>query len=344
MKITHFQIDKKLLNNEYFIIFSLATVLFVVRTITFFNDFAWWMLLAMYPISTVSIFLMWTVFKTLHQKLDKKMPYHPQKMFYRIVTELLIGLAIIYAYINIMLYVHNTYLKLFVLDRKIILSVSITAILLVCLINAGFIGYYYFQEWKNTLLKAERLEKEKSQVQFDNLRNQLNPHFLFNSLTSLNSLIFENQELASQFLQQLSKVFRYLLQNKDKELVSLKTELDFIKNYIFLLETRFKETLKVNTQVPDNQLDKKIVPVTTQILIENAIKHNIITEGKPLQIDLLVENDFLLIKNNVQKKTLVESSNKQGLENLKNLYAFLTDKPLEIQEDKEYFAVKIPLL
>jgi sensor histidine kinase YesM len=298
----------------------------------------------MYPVSIISILFVWTIFKFIHRHLDIKMPYHPKKMIYRVFAELLLGIAFGFFYINLIIYFNDAYIKIFEIDRKLKFAAHITIVLGVCLLNAGFIGYYYFQEWKNTLLKAERLEKEKSQVQFDNLRNQLNPHFLFNSLTSLNSLIFENQELASQFLQQLSKVFRYLLQNKDKELVSLKTEMDFIKNYIFLLETRFEKILQVNTQVPDSQLDKRIVPVTTQILIENAIKHNIIDEGKTLQIDILVEADFLVIKNNKQKKVLVETSNKQGLENLKNLYVFLTDTPLDIQEDTHSFVVKIPLL
>jgi two-component system, LytTR family, sensor kinase len=344
MKIGAFSIDKKIYTNEYFIIFCLANLLFIIRTATFFYDLPLWLLLVMYPASIVSILLVWTVFKAIHRKLDQKMPYHPRKMIYRVAVEVLLGVAFVFVYIDLVIYLNDVYLKIFVVDRKLRMAAYISGCLGVYLINAGFVGYHYFQEWKNTLLKAEKLEKEKSQVQFDNLKNQLNPHFLFNSLTSLNSLIFENQELASQFLQQLAKVFRYLLQNKDKELVTLKTELDFIRNYIFLLETRFHNTLKINLQIPDNQLDRKIVPVTTQILIENAIKHNIIGEGKPLQIDILLENDFLIIKNNIQKKKLVETSNKQGLENLKNLYTFLSKQTIEIQEDSHYFAVKIPLL
>ncbi|MCU0447097.1 MAG: histidine kinase [Microscillaceae bacterium] len=316
----------------------------MIRTVIFFQELPLWLLLTMYPISIISILLTWTVFKKIHQFLDRQMPYHPKKLIYRVLAEVLLGTSFMWVYMNIMLWLNDTYLNVFIVERKLRMAAYISGALGASLINAGFIGYHYFQEWKNTLLKAEKLEKEKSQVQFDNLRNQLNPHFLFNSLTSLNSLIFENQELASQFLQQLSKVFRYLLQNKDKDLVSLKTELEFVKNYIFLLETRFNNTLKIKIQIPDNQLDKRIVPVTTQILIENAIKHNSIGEGKPLQIDLTVIEDYLIIRNNRQKKTLVETSNKQGLENLKNLYTFLTDKQLDIQEDSEYFLVKIPLL
>jgi hypothetical protein len=342
--IMNIQFNKKLLNNEYFIIFGIATVLFMIRTVIFFQELPLWLLLTMYPISIISILLTWTVFKKIHQFLDRQMPYHPKKLIYRVLAEVLLGTSFMWVYMNIMLWLNDTYLNVFIVERKLRMAAYISGALGASLINAGFIGYHYFQEWKNTLLKAEKLEKEKSQVQFDNLRNQLNPHFLFNSLTSLNSLIFENQELASQFLQQLSKVFRYLLQNKDKDLVSLKTELEFVKNYIFLLETRFNNTLKIKIQIPDNQLDKRIVPVTTQILIENAIKHNSIGEGKPLQIDLTVIEDYLIIRNNRQKKTLVETSNKQGLENLKNLYTFLTDKQLDIQEDSEYFLVKIPLL
>lgn len=212
------------------------------------------------------------------------------------------------------------------------------------IINSIFITDYFIDQWKLSLVKTERLEKEKTQVQFDNLKNQLNPHFLFNALTSLNSLIFENQTLASQFLQHLSKVYRYVLQNKDKNFVSVQTELDFIQNYVFLLRTRFESALTITFRIDAHSKDKAIVPVTLQILIENALKHNIVDKDRPLSIRIETNDEYLVVSNNLQVRKLVETSNKQGLENLKSLYAFFTDKPVLIASNDTEFSVSVPLV
>jgi two-component system LytT family sensor kinase len=212
------------------------------------------------------------------------------------------------------------------------------------LVNSIFITDYLIAQWKVSLVTSERLEREKTQVQFDNLKNQLNPHFLFNALTSLNSLIFENQGLASQFLQHLSKVYRYVLQNKDKNFVSVQTELDFIQNYVFLLRTRFENALTISFRIDALSKDKAIVPVTLQILVENALKHNVVDKDRPLSIRIETNDDYLVVSNNLQLRKLVETSNKQGLENLKTLYAFLTDKPVKIESDENEFAVSVPLI
>jgi LytS/YehU family sensor histidine kinase len=210
-------------------------------------------------------------------------------------------------------------------------------------LNLGFFANYFLQQWKLSIQRAERLEREKTQVQFDNLKNQLNPHFLFNALTSLNSLIFEDQQLASDFLQNLSKVYRYVLQNKDQELVRLQAELDFIASYIFLLETRFAPAIKIEVSIPDEARQKEIVPVTLQILIQNAVKHNIIQSDKPLQITIAADQNYLSVSNNIQPKKLIQNSNKQGLENLISLYKFITPAPVIIAADTANFTVKIPL-
>jgi LytS/YehU family sensor histidine kinase len=212
------------------------------------------------------------------------------------------------------------------------------------IVNLGFFTVYFIERWKDSLLVTERLEKEKSQVQFDNLKNQLNPHFLFNALTSLNSLIHENPDLASEFLQQLSKVYRYVLQNKDKTTVSLETELNFIQHYVQLLGTRFTKSLLISFDIDERSKELSIVPVTLQILIENAIKHNIVDDTRPLKICISTIDGYLHVKNNLQLKKRVEESNKQGLENLRTLYRYLTVAPLEQYCTAEEFVVKIPLI
>lgn len=192
--------------------------------------------------------------------------------------------------------------------------------------------------------KAHVLEKEKTQVQYENLKQHLNPHFLFNSLTSLSSLIRTDQKLAINFLDGMSKIYRYILQSKDNETIALKEELKFIDAFIQLQKTRFENGLVVNINIDDAVAHKKIVPVTLQNLIENAIKHNIVDEDSPLVIDLYLEDEYLVVKNNLQKKKFVDTSNKQGLESLQSLYKYLSDKPFTHQEKDGFYVVKIPLI
>ena len=142
----------------------------------------------------------------------------------------------------------------------------------------------------------------------------------------------------------MSKVYRYVLQNKDKNFVSLHTELDFIKNYVFLAETRFEGALKIKFEISKEAMESAIVPVTLQILIENAMKHNIIDKDKPLSVDVFSSGDYLVVSNNLQKRKTVETSNKQGLANLESLYRFMTDRPVIQETSETRFTVKVPLL
>lgn len=192
--------------------------------------------------------------------------------------------------------------------------------------------------------KTQQLEKEKTLVMYENLKQHLNPHFLFNSLTSLSSLIRIDQKMAGNFLDKMSRIYRYILKNRDSEVVSLRDELKFVQLYIDLQVTRFDQGLRINNEIGDDFLDRKIAPVTLQNLVENAIKHNLVDSESPLVIDMYVENDYLVVRNNLQKKNFVETSNKQGLANMLSLYRFLCNKPMIIEEDATWFTVRIPLL
>ena len=192
--------------------------------------------------------------------------------------------------------------------------------------------------------KTQLLEKEKAIVQYENLKQQLNPHFLFNSLTSLRSLIRINRESAADFLDKLSLNYRYILKNSDSEIVPLKDELEFARTYIELQKTRFDNGLQVFINVPEEIQYKKIVPVTIQNLIENAIKHNIVDHESPLTINIFQNDDYLVVKNNLQLKQFVETSNKYGLSHLQSLYTYLGARPILIEQTIDSFSVKIPLI
>lgn len=209
-----------------------------------------------------------------------------------------------------------------------------------------FIRFRLRQEQKLYALesKANSLEKEKAMVMYDSLKQQLNPHFLFNSLTSLSSLIQVDQLKAGMFLESLSSTYRYILKNRDSELVSLASELQFTQTYIGLQKTRFEDGLEVNVDVDQEHKHWKIAPVTLQNLIENAIKHNKVSVTRPLVIDIFTENDKLVVRNILQRKNFVETSNRKGLTNLISLYQYLTDRTIEIIENERFFIVKIPLI
>ena len=179
---------------------------------------------------------------------------------------------------------------------------------------------------------------------YESLKQQLNPHFLFNSLTSLSGLIETDQKMAGNFLAQMSKIYRYILKNRDSELVTLSEEINFVQSYIDLQKTRFKNGLQVKITGSSEYDQKKIAPVTLQNLIENAIKHNIIDQDTPLIIEIFTDNGYLLVRNNLQKKHMVETSNQQGLLNLRTLYQYLTDKPVIIKEDNSHFLIGVPLI
>lgn len=200
------------------------------------------------------------------------------------------------------------------------------------------------QKVRDLQLATQHLEKEKAKVMYENLKQHLNPHFLFNSLTSLNSLIRLDQLQAGDFLEKMSKVYRYILKNRENETVPLSDELKFVQLYIDLQKTRFEKGLEVNMDIPEDCIYRKIAPVTLQNLIENAIKHNTADEMDPLKIDIYIEDDYLIVRNNLQKKKFVETSNKQGLDHMISLYKYLSNQPMHIIEEQYFFIVKIPLI
>lgn len=187
-------------------------------------------------------------------------------------------------------------------------------------------------------------ENDHSEVKYQNLVSQLNPHFLFNSLATLESLIYSDQRLAVKFLSQLTRVYRYVLASRHSKLVSLGEELSFIKDYSDLLQTRFGKGLKVCITVPEEFHHYRIVPTALQILIENATRHNLTDPDSPLSVSIKSDNQKLIIENNLQIKRTLEIQHRQGLTSLRNLYAYFSEIPLEVQQTSESFCVFLPLL
>jgi LytS/YehU family sensor histidine kinase len=203
---------------------------------------------------------------------------------------------------------------------------------------------YFMDKLKKTQVEAEQLKKITAEAQFEALRNQINPHFLFNCFNVLSSLVYKDADTSAKFIGQLSNVYRYLLYNQDKKVVTLKEELEFLESYLFLLKIRFGENLVVLNNITCDTDKYYVPPVVLQMLIENAIKHNVISKKSPLEIMLKSENSSLTVSNKLQEKEVKEESTYIGLKNIKSRYLFLSNKTVNIEKTDEWFNVKIPLL
>ena len=202
-------------------------------------------------------------------------------------------------------------------------------------------GRGFLFEWRQSAIDNERLKTEQVSTQYESLKNQVNPHFLFNSLNALSSLVYDDQKKAVEFIRKLSDVYRYVLDQRDKEVVPLKEELDFVNSFIFLQQIRFDKNLVFANSLP--KLSGAMVPpLSLQTLIENAIKHNIISQDKPLTIEMREEEDFIVVRNNLQSKK--SESTGVGLQNLRARYQYLSDRPVVVDSDADSFTVKVPIL
>lgn len=192
-------------------------------------------------------------------------------------------------------------------------------------------------------IEKERLKQQSLQNELAALKNQVNPHFLFNSLNSLSLLVREDQKAAGRFINKLSFLYRYILQSKDQDLVTLKEELRFLESYIHLIEVRYRENFMVNINIKDDLLQNKIPTLALQLLMENAVKHNEISDDRPLKVEVFDEGDHLVIKNRLQERTGNLESTNIGLSNLNVRFKLHMDKELEVLREEGHFVVKLPI-
>lgn len=226
----------------------------------------------------------------------------------------------------------------------ILITSNTSAIFCTLLVVAIYENVYFMRELRRSVEEKETLKQENLKAQLNALRTQVNPHFLFNNLNTLSSVIPENPQQAIDFVQQLSKVYRHILEMRDEQSIQLKEELDVLKAYAFLLKTRFGNSLDINIRVAQEKLQQKVVPLSLQILMENAIKHNIVSVDKPLTIDVFTEGGNLIVNNNLQKKKQLIESTGIGLENIRTRYKLVSEKEVEVKETDGQFSVRLPLL
>ncbi|MFM7195098.1 MAG: sensor histidine kinase [Bacteroidota bacterium] len=204
--------------------------------------------------------------------------------------------------------------------------------------------YFYTERLRKTELEASQLKKSNMEAQFEALRTQINPHFLFNCLNALSTLVYRDADVSATFISQLSNVYRYLLYNQEKKLVTLQEELNFLDSYLYLLKIRFGDNILIQQDVSPEIDNLHVPPASLQLLIENAIKHNVVSSRNPLRIQLKAVQGVVVVSNNLQEKTIKEESTFIGLQNIRKRFAFLTEDPVKVEKSESMFRVTLPLI
>ncbi|OWP74680.1 sensor histidine kinase, partial [Flavobacterium oreochromis] len=220
----------------------------------------------------------------------------------------------------------------------------VVSMVITLIVTLGLYLFHFYKNYQEHKLTEQKVIAGTASAKFETLKNQIDPHFLFNSLNVLSSLIEENPEQAQRFTTSLSKIYRYVLEQKDKELVSVEEELSFAKTYMNLLKMRFENSLSFQLPVDFNNAEAKVVPLSLQLLLENTIKHNIVSEKKPLEIKIFIENNYLVVENNLQKKEVLQERKGVGLQNIINRYGLISSRKVLIQQNSIFFRVYIPIL
>lgn len=206
-------------------------------------------------------------------------------------------------------------------------------------------GAAFYEKWREVVDESDQLKRENLQSQLEGLKGQVNPHFLFNSLNSLSSLISDDPDKAEKFLDEMSKVYRYLLRTNEEGLTTLESEMQFISSYFHLLKTRYGDGLEMETRISEKYNNYQIPPLTLQMLVENAVKHNMILKDKPLYILIMTTNSGkLVVTNNLQRKDRQVSSNRVGLTNIVKKYRLMKQEEISVRDDGKEFAVVVPLI
>lgn len=205
--------------------------------------------------------------------------------------------------------------------------------------------FFFFQAYKKQWAEVEELRKARSQAELQLVKSQINPHFLFNNLNVLSNMVMKDNPEANRFIEEFSRVYRYVLSNHEKEVVELRSELEFIKPYVFLLQQRFASGLEVDIDIPEKYNSFYIIPVALQMLIENAIKHNIVSRNKPLRITLHANgNQTLVVRNNLQPRQEPAASSQIGIQNIIKRYELIGQNNVMVRKTAQYFEVELPLL
>ncbi len=274
--------------------------------------------------------------------LDSVMPWL-RSVYKRFVASVLS----IVIYVFLLVWTLDLFFDLIIFNRTLSEALEVSGaplmnvMVVTLIINIFMHGRGFLLSWRQTSIDMERLRTEQVSTQYNSLKNQVNPHFLFNSLNALSSLVYEDQDRAVEFIRKLSQVYRYVLESKDEEVVPLEKEMEFVKNFTFLQKIRFGDNLKVD--VVNSEPSAFVPPLAIQILVENAIKHNVVSEKDPLSVKIVINDKECIVSNSIKEKNAKDSTG-IGLQNLIDRYQYLSDQEVTINNEAGMFEVTLPLL
>ena len=332
-------------NDRWVLLLGIPIMAFLIP-ILFFNATRKDGLEAYLPEFTTSLMFTigyWIAIRQIIITMRRRFPGHRQTRRRLIFTAA--GVLVAFVFIHTLLgYVHDNYVPH--PDRPGVsdFNYMVASLTIILLVAAVYEGIFFYDRWRESAIEQERLRRENIESQLAGLREQVNPHFLFNSLNTLVYLIPEDTQRAVEFVRKLSKVYRYVLEIRDRRLISLDEELAFLESYIFLVKERFGNNLIVEMAIPEAIRQDQIVPLSLQMLFENAVKHNIISAERPLTIRLFLEGKQLIVSNDLQIKNQGMTSTGVGLENIRSRYAFFCDEPIVVNRNEREFRVGLPLL
>ena len=281
----------------------------------------------------------------IYQLLERQIPW-ASNMVKRLYIQLLASGMYTLLIVNLTYYIYKSQFTILPPDTYQMVLLNIYGVLFLVPVFSIFFGIYFLVKWKKVTVEKNTLEKENMLSELKALKSHIDPHFLFNNLNILSSLIEPDNESALDFLDNFAEVYRYLLKNKDTEAVSLLTELEFMEAYLHILEKRFEDQLIIDSKVDIKLKNKMIPPMALQTLVENTIKHNKLSVKAPLKVEIYNEGDtYLVVKNNIQKKNIKPGNpGETGLHNLNKRFSYVTDHKMEVIDDGQHFVVKLPLL
>jgi len=310
---------------------------------TYFSSWRYFFVPTLITITVV--FIVYILCSMVATILLNRFPKYSQA-FKRIGLELLCFVGIMVAAVTVLFYGYE-YIGIQGMPVKLdnypwVIIVGAACNLLATSFNEGAA---FYEKWREVVDEADQLKRENLQSQLEGLKGQVNPHFLFNSLNSLSSLISDDPEKAEKFLDEMSKVYRYLLRTNEDGLTSLESEMQFINSYFHLLKTRYGDGLEMEIRINEKYNCYQVPPLTLQMLVENAVKHNMILKDSPLQILIMTTNSGkLVVTNNLQRKDRMVSSNKVGLTNIVKKYRLMKKEEISVRDDGKEFAVIVPLI
>lgn len=293
--------------------------------------------------SVTTTLLMWLGVRAIVVFLWKKYPWVKNPVKHLLIE--IVAITVYTATIGAFLYFFYNFVGIEVNIQEGFAQNAFFTLIITFFITSIHEGVFFYQQWKTWHSRSEKLEEENIRSQYETLKSQINPHFLFNNLNTLASLIEENPKVAVDYVNRTADYYRKILNLRGQEIITISEELELVNDYFFLQKKRFGNNLSISISIPETVLTTFVAPLTLQMLVENAIKHNIISAEKPLNIELVAENaSYIQVKNNLQKRTESAPSSKLGLKNITERYSYLSPNKVEIIITSFTFTVSVPIL